>query len=139
MTVTRTNPEGVFALPELITQVVSVAGGSLVHLSGQIAWDARGQLVGPGDHLAQARQIARNLDACLASVGATRADVVSETVYVVDYEPALAPGILGALRAGNTPPASTLIPVPALGFDGYLVEVTVVAAVPAPEPATLAG
>lgn len=130
MGVSRTNPNGVHAVPELITQVVAVEQGRLVYLSGQIAWDERGELVGPGDHAAQAAQIARNVEVCLASVGAGAADVIAETIYVVDYRPELAPVVLSALRGKEQkPPASTLVPVPALAFDGYLVEVTVVAAV----------
>lgn len=125
----RLNPS---ALPDpapLISQVVVTEGVRLAHLSGQVAWDADGRPVGPGDHAAQAAQIARNLDTALAAVGATRDDIIKETVYVVDYTPALLPEIFAPLRAGTTKaPASTLVGVAALFAPEYLLEVEVVAA-----------
>ncbi|MFI9010000.1 RidA family protein [Actinosynnema sp. NPDC053489] len=126
---TRTNPAGLFAAPELISQSVAVPG--LVFLSGQVAWNADGELVGAGDHAAQAEQVARNIDIALAAAGTDRAHVVKETVYVVDHAPELVPAILGPLRAGvPAPPASTLVGVAALFQPGFLVEVDVVAVVP---------
>ncbi|BBH71765.1 hypothetical protein ACTI_84500 [Actinoplanes sp. OR16] len=114
----RINPEGVFAPPG-ISQVVT-ATGTMVFLSGQVAWGAQ------GDHAAQAGQIAENITIALSAVGATWDDVVKETIWVVDYRPELLPGIVGALRRGS-PPASTLVAVPALFAPGYLIEVEIVA------------
>ncbi|WP_050502010.1 RidA family protein [Streptomyces monomycini] len=113
----------------MISQVVVTEGVRLAHLSGQVARDADGRPFGPGDHAAQAAQIARNLESALAAVGATRDDIIKETVYVVDYTPALLPDIFGPLRAGTTEaPASTLVGVAALFAPEYLLEVDVVAA-----------
>ncbi|MFC9221644.1 RidA family protein [Streptomyces hygroscopicus] len=135
MTVTRLNPPGVYHPPGAFTPVVAVEGVRLVQLSGQVAWDTEGQPVGLGDYAAQAEQIARNLDAALASVGATRDDIIQETVFVVDYTPELLPAIFGPLRAGTVrTPASTLVGVSALFSPDYLVEVQVVAAVDAVGP-----
>jgi enamine deaminase RidA (YjgF/YER057c/UK114 family) len=127
MSIERINPVGVVALPELVTQVVTSTGRTLVHLSGQVAWDEAGNLV-EGDHAAQAATVAANITTALAAVGATWDDIVKETIYVVDYRPELIPAIFGALRRGPAP-ASTLVPVPALFRPGYLIEVEVVAAV----------
>ncbi|EPD91535.1 Rid family hydrolase [Streptomyces albus] len=132
MPVNRVSPPSVHNPSDQITQVVTVDGMRLVHLSGQVAWDAQGRPVGVGDHGAQAAQIARNLDAALASVGATRDDIVEETVYVVGHSPELLPAIFGPLRAGVTKtPASTLVGVSALFAPEFLLEVRVVAALPA--------
>ncbi|GEB53359.1 RidA family protein [Streptomyces cacaoi] len=129
MSVERSNPPAVHSPTGMISQVVVTEGERLVHLSGQVAWDTAGRPVGPGDHGAQSAQIVRNIGAALAAVGATRDDIVKETVYVVDYTPALLPVIFGPLRAGVTrAPASTLVPVPALFAPEYLLEVEVVAA-----------
>ncbi|MEU1906053.1 Rid family hydrolase [Streptomyces hygroscopicus] len=131
MPVNRVSPPSVHNPSDQISQVVTVEGTRLVHLSGQVAWDAQGRPVGLGDHEAQAAQIARNLDAALAAVGATRNDIIEETVYVVDYTPKLLPAIFGPLRAGvSEAPASTLVGVPALFAPEYLLEVQVVAALP---------
>ncbi|MEU6482189.1 Rid family hydrolase [Streptomyces sp. NPDC047017] len=131
MSVNRVSPPSVHNPSDQISQVVTVDGARLVHLSGQVAWDAQGRPVGIGDHGAQAAQIARNLDAALAAVGATRDDIIEETVYVVAYTPELLPAIFGPLRAGvSQAPASTLVGVPALFAPEYLIEVQVVAALP---------
>ncbi|MCS0603901.1 Rid family hydrolase [Streptomyces sp. LP11] len=131
MPVNRVSPPSVHNPSDQISQIVTVDGTRLAHLSGQVAWDAQGQPVGLGDHEAQAAQIARNLDAALAAVGATRDDIIEETVYVVDYTPKLLPAIFGPLRAGvSEAPASTLVGVPALFAPEYLLEVQVVAALP---------
>ncbi|MEU2720947.1 RidA family protein [Streptomyces smyrnaeus] len=131
MPVNRVNPPSVHNPSDQITQVVTIDRTRLAHLSGQVAWDAEGRPVGLGDHEAQAAQIARNLDAALAAVGATRDDIIEETVYVVDYTPQLLPAIFGPLRAGVSPaPASTLVGVPALFAPEFLLEVQVVAALP---------
>lgn len=135
MAIRHVNPEGLHALPDMFTHVVTVTDAELIFLSGQVAWDADGGLVGEGDHAAQAAQIARNIATALAAVGATPADIVKQTVYVAGYTPQVAQGILAALAEGRgRPPASTFIPVPALYAPGYLVEVEVVAAVRRPRP-----
>ncbi|MET8838866.1 Rid family hydrolase [Streptomyces rubiginosohelvolus] len=85
-----------------------------------------GRPAGLGDHEAQAVQIALNLDAALAAVGATRNDIITETVYVVDYTPELLSAIFGPLRSGiSAAPASTLLSVSALFAPEYLLEVQV--------------
>lgn len=83
MTIQRLpTPEGVAPSPAY-THVVTGAG-RLVAVSGQIATDADGALVGAGDPEAQARQVFENLRRCLASAGATFDDVVKLTWFVTD-------------------------------------------------------
>ncbi|MFJ2851250.1 RidA family protein [Streptomyces rubiginosohelvolus] len=133
MPVNRVSPPSLHNPAGRISQVVTVEGARLAHLSGQVAWDTQGRPVGLGDHEAQAVQIALNLDAALAAVGATRNDIITETVYVVDYTPELPSAIFGPLRSGiSAAPASTLLGVSALFAPEYLLEVQVVAALPGP-------
>jgi enamine deaminase RidA (YjgF/YER057c/UK114 family) len=128
MTITRANPEGLPAWPGL-SQVVTVTDRTLVYLSGQVATDAEGRTVG-STHVEQARQVKKNIDIALAAAGATRADIVKETVYVVGYRPELLPLITEALGEPGAPlPASTLIPVPMLYAEDALFEVDIVAAI----------
>jgi len=98
--------------------------GRLVVISGQIAQDEYGQLVGEGDPDAQARQVFGNLGRCLASAGAGFGDVVKLGFFVLDV------AHLPALRAARDavidtarPPASTAVQVAALFAPGYLLEV----------------
>jgi enamine deaminase RidA (YjgF/YER057c/UK114 family) len=103
---------------------VVVGQGRLVVISGQVAQDEHGQLVGPGDPQAQARQAFENLRRCLQEAGASFADVVKLGFFVVDI------GYLPALRAArdavidtSRPPASTAVQVAGLVAPGYLLEV----------------
>ncbi|WP_213005061.1 RidA family protein, partial [Paractinoplanes toevensis] len=105
MRIERLNPPTVFAVPDVISQ--GVTAGGMLYLSGQVAWDTDGRLIGAGDHAAQAAKIAENITELLTAAGATWDDVVKETIYVVDYRPELVPAIFGALRRGPAP-ASTL-------------------------------
>lgn len=128
MAVTLVNPNG---LPEVdVYRQVSVAtGAKLIHLAGQVAWDADGKTVGEGDLAAQVAQSYLNVATALAGVGASFADVVKLTVYVVDWTPARMPELLdGIARAsaalGVTPVApATLLGVAALDIPEHLVEV----------------
>lgn len=124
-------PAGLHHVPGAVTPAVLVPGAGLVFLSGQVAWDEHGTLSG-GDHATQMRRIATNIDTALAAAGCTREHVIKETVYVVDYDPRMLPGLFAPLRHGvPTAPASTLVGVTALFVPGALVEVDVVAQVPA--------
>jgi enamine deaminase RidA (YjgF/YER057c/UK114 family) len=98
--------------------------GRLVVISGQVAQDSRGELVGPGDADAQARQVFENLNRCLAAAGAGFGDVVKLGFYVLDvaYLPALRAARDAVVDTGR-PPASTAVQVSALFAPGYLLEV----------------
>lgn len=65
------------------TQVIA-ATGRLVVVSGQVAIDAEGRLVGPGDPGAQARQVFANLSRCLAAADAGWRNVVQLTYFLTD-------------------------------------------------------
>jgi enamine deaminase RidA (YjgF/YER057c/UK114 family) len=98
--------------------------GRLVVVSGQVAQNDRGELVGPGDPAAQARQVFENLRRCLAAAGAGFDDVVKLTLFVLDV--ADLPAVREARDAvidTARPPASTAVQVSALAFPGYLLEV----------------
>ena len=61
----------------------AVKAGNTVYVSGQIPFDAAGQLV-PGDITAQTHQVLKNLTAILAAAGLTLADVVKCSIFVKD-------------------------------------------------------
>lgn len=128
MPVERYNPAGLFQ-PTGYSQVTVAVGRRVVFVSGQVAIDAAGHLVGAGDLGAQAQQAFRNLVAALGSVGAAVTDIAKMTLYVVNYIPDLHPTISQARREafGAHIPASTLVGVPALADPGFLIEVEVIA------------
>lgn len=98
--------------------------GRLVVISGQIAVDESGGVVGEGDAGAQARQVFENLRRCLDAAGATFADVVKLTFFVTDL--AALPAIRVARDAyvdTERPPASTAVQVVALFRPELILEV----------------
>jgi enamine deaminase RidA (YjgF/YER057c/UK114 family) len=120
------------ATPRGYTHIVTTTSGRMIWISGQVAFNVKGELVGKGDLRAQTTQVYENLKNALAAAGATMADVVKVNTYVVDFEPAdLA--IIREVRGQYFPfenmPASTLVGVQALAFEGLLIEVEVVAMV----------
>ena len=120
------------ATPRGYTHVVTAAGGKMVFIAGQVAWDVKGELVGKGDLRAQATQAYTNLKAALAAAGATTADVAKLNTYVVNFK-STDLSVIREVRSQFFPqenlPASTLVGVSALAVDGLLIEVEAVAMV----------
>src|SRR6516164_1053706 len=68
------------------SHVVTVTGpAKMIYIAGQLARDADGNIVGPGDMRAQLEQTFKNLDACLKAADASSADVVKTNTFVTDY------------------------------------------------------
>lgn len=122
---------GLFKNPAYSHTVVA-SGTRTIYISGQVAMDAEGKLVGEGDIGAQTEQVMRNLGAALAAAGASFADVVKITTYVVDYKPEMR-AVIGKARSpffvGREPPASTLVGISALALPGWLIEIEATAVV----------
>ena len=127
----RLRPEGLQINPAY-SHVVVASGARTIYISGQVALDENGALVGAGDLAAQTTQVMRNLGRALAAAGATFADVVKITTYVVGYRPEHR-AIIGAARSPffppGKPPASTLVGVAALAAPEWLIEIEAVAVV----------
>ena len=125
------HPEGLVNLRSF-TQVVAATGGRTIYISGQVAWDVDGGIVGEGDFAAQAQKAYANLAAALEAAGAAPADVVKTNVYIVNYDPSMGRALNDARKAvfeGAPPPASTLIGVQALAAPEFLIEVEAIAVV----------
>jgi 2-iminobutanoate/2-iminopropanoate deaminase len=104
-------------------------GGRLLYISGQVAWDASGTIVGKGDVRAQARQTFENLRGVLQAAGGDLSSLMKITTYITKIEdfPAVAEA-RSAVFSGELP-ASTLIVVKSLFHPDFLIEVEGVAAV----------
>jgi enamine deaminase RidA (YjgF/YER057c/UK114 family) len=109
-----------------------VAGtGRLVAISGQIALDEAGQLVGRDDAEAQARQVFANLRSCLTAAGATFDNVIKLTCFVTDmaWLPVIR-SVRDTFVDTARPPASTAVQVTALFRPDLLVEIDALAVIP---------
>ncbi len=106
-------PDGV--APAARYSHVVAATGRFVAVSGRLALDEDGGIVGEGEAAAQARQVFENLRRCLAAAGARFDDVVKLTFFVTDM--AHMPAIRAA-PAAHIPddrlPAASAIQVAAL-------------------------
>jgi 2-iminobutanoate/2-iminopropanoate deaminase len=104
-------------------------GGRLLYISGQVAWDSSGTIVGKGDVRAQARQTFENLRGVLQAAGGDLSSLMKITTYITKIEdfPAVAEA-RSAVFSGELP-ASTLIVVKSLFHPDFLIEVEGVAAV----------
>jgi enamine deaminase RidA (YjgF/YER057c/UK114 family) len=124
------NPD-TLAKPPGYTQVVEARGGRTVYLSGQIALDSAGQLVGAGDFEAQARQTFSNIKAGLEALGLNFSHVVKLNLFVLDVS-----NLLTLRRVRDefvnleNPPASTLVQVAALFRPEFLFEADAIAVAP---------
>ena len=119
--------------PTGYSHVAIVAAGKQVHVAGQVALDASGQVVGNGDLGAQAEQVYANLAAALAAAGASFKDVFKLVTYVVNLTPekAAAIRVVRAKHLGTGPyPASTMVGVTGLVNPDLLVEIEVIATAP---------
>jgi enamine deaminase RidA (YjgF/YER057c/UK114 family) len=126
------SPDGL-SKPTGYSHVVAASGGTTVYISGQVAFDPAGNVVGEGDHRRQAEQVFANLQVALAAAGAGFEHVVKVTYFVVgltrDVTLALREVRSGFLSA-ERPPASTLIAVAGLVDPRLLIEIEAVAVIP---------
>jgi enamine deaminase RidA (YjgF/YER057c/UK114 family) len=114
------------------THVVTSTGGRTIYVSGQVAVNERGEVVGKGDLRKQTQQAFENIKIALAAAGATFRDVVKTNLYVVGLRPEHVP-ILREVRSqyvsAEHPPASTLVGVSSLVGADWLIEIEAVAVV----------
>lgn len=135
MSVRYVNPEGVHTPAGQYSHVALAAPGRFAFVSGQVAVDAAGDMVGTCDIGVKLRQVFANLVANLAAVGASPTDVVELKTYLVGEEN------LASLREarrvvfaehypdGSYPP-STLLIVSGLADPRLKVEVSAIARIP---------
>ena len=108
----------------------AVRAGGFLYVSGIVAVDGEGRLVGGDDAVAQSRQVFENMRAVLAAGGCGFEDVVKVTLFVTDIEDRPRINPVRQEVFGDTRPASTLVEVSRLAVPGAKVEIECVALVP---------
>lgn len=98
--------------------------GTPVFLTGQVAWDETGAVVGPGDPEAQIAQVWKNIGLALSGLGVGPEAIVKLTTYAIDRR------IIPALHvaraqffSGVDLPASTFVQVAGLADPDLLIEI----------------
>jgi len=123
------NPPGLKPLG-MYSNVACGSGGMVAFISGQVAVDAEGRIVGKGDLEAQAVQVFENLKLALSAVGGTFNDVLKLTIFIRDLTPERRKAVMGVRAryiSHDQPPAATMVGIDRLVEDDLLVEIEAVA------------
>ena len=111
------------------SQAVRASGACTVFCSGQIPIDpSSGELVGAGDIRQQTHRVMKNLEGVLKAAGASFAEVVKTTGYLVDLGNFSAMNEVYAGYFPSKPPARATVQVVALP-RGAQVEIEAIAVV----------
>ena len=126
------NPDSLNKNPAFTNVVVVEGNVRTVHIGGQDALNASGEIVGKGDIVAQTEQVLANVRAALAAGGAGPEHIIKWNLYVVEGQ-SLQAGFAAFQNAWPevpNPPAITGVIVSGLAHPDFLVEMDAVAVVP---------
>ena len=98
-----------------------------VYVSGTVAWDRDGNIVGQDNMLEQSRQAFSNVKEILAEAGATMDDVGKINAFLTDINRYAEYSAARAEAFTNNIPASTAVASPALVEPGLLIEIEAIA------------
>jgi len=115
------------------SHVCEVTSGKLLYISGQVAMDSAGKLIGEGDYRAQLRQVFANLNTALEASGAGFKNVIKLNYYIVDRVDRSEFFAYREVRDQYVdtanPPAATVVVVRGLFLPEFLVEIEAIAVV----------
>jgi enamine deaminase RidA (YjgF/YER057c/UK114 family) len=133
---TNQNPPTRFSNPSDLphpmgySHVAEVTGGKTIYISGQVALDSAGNLVGPNDLRAQTQQVFANLKTALQAVGADFNSVVKLNFYLLDItQMPIVRDVRDQFINAQNPPTSSAVEVRRLVRDSFLIEIDAVAVV----------
>lgn len=116
--------------PALSHYADAVRFGDMLFVSGVVALDSNGDIIGKGDVARQATEIFRSLEKLLAAAGASFADVLKVTIFLIDVEHRTVINPIRQQFFGSHRPASTLLGVKSLALPDILVEIEAVVGLP---------
>jgi 2-iminobutanoate/2-iminopropanoate deaminase len=132
-TIVKFKNPSIVSAPRGYSHVAEIDLGNckMLILSGQVALDNKGSLVGKDDFGKQTEQVFSNIKGIVESAGGTMDNLVKISIYVVDMSQ------LQTLRTVRdkfvnvkNPPASTLVQVSKLFRDDILIEIEATAVIP---------
>ena len=131
MTIEKIQPDALFKRNVgghvLYSHVVVASGEKMVFVSGQLARNKHGEIVGAGDMRAQIQQVGENLKNALEAAGATLDDLVKTTTFVTDIDEFFKHVDIRHHYLGVSLPASTTVEVRRLSHPDLLVEIEAMA------------
>ena len=109
---------------------IDLGKSKMLIISGQVALDAEGRVVGEKNFEQQAEQVFKNIKAIIEHSGGTMNDLVKTTIYLRDVSNIVRfREIRNKYINANNPPASTLVEVTDLARDEFLLEVEATAVI----------
>ncbi len=126
------NPGGLIKNPAFTQVVVATGPVKTLYIGMQNAVDGARNIVGKGDIAAQAEQVLKNIEACLAAGGASPEHIVMWTIYIVDGQP-VQPAFEAGMRwwgSRPNPPANSVVFVPQMTPPDFLIGIEAIAVVP---------
>ena len=129
--VKHSNPNGLFK-SKAYSQVVTVSGNAkTIHIGGQNAINAEGQLIGKDNLELQTKQVLENIKIALASENATFNDVIKLNIYLVERcDPAVGfKAFMETIGEMEKPPLITVLKVAGLANPLCLIEIDAIAVV----------
>lgn len=112
------------AVPPVPALTSGLVDGETVHITGQLAFDAKVSGVPGGtDAAAQAEIIMQRIDTLLASQGLTTHDLVKVTIYLTDLADLIAVNAVYTRYVSEPYPARSTIGVAFLALPGAKVEI----------------
>jgi enamine deaminase RidA (YjgF/YER057c/UK114 family) len=113
--------------PRGFSHGILVSGGQLLFLAGQTGSDAGGNIVAPGDLVAQYEQVLRNLKTVVEAAGGKMQDIVKINIFVRDRDDYLAHlkplGKVHRSFFGDYYPATALFEISRFFQDDALIEI----------------
>jgi len=117
--------------PERYTFSPAVRAGKMLFIAGTTALNEKRELVGPGDIVAQTRQIYRQFEGLLAVAGGTLRDIVATTEFITTTENYRRTAEVRREVFGGPPyPTATGVIVQGLLREGALIEISAIAVLP---------
>lgn len=113
--------------PNFFSQAVKVNG--MVFVSGQLARDAAGTIIGKGDMAAQTRQVIANLQSVLRAAGGDLRHIVKLTAFMTDMSRAPEAWAVREEFFAGHPPASTGVQVQRLTHPDFMIEMEAIAVI----------
>ena len=108
----------------------AVRFGDLLFISGLVAWDQEGKVVGKGDVVAQTEKIFDSMGQILSHGGCSFANVLTVTVFLKNIADREKINTVRERIFGDIRPASTQVEISKLVYPDLLIEINAVAGIP---------
>lgn len=133
MTLNRTNYASGAKWEDIVGYSRAVRVGNMIEITGTVAVDKEGAVVGPGDAYKQTRFILEKIEAVLKQAGASMKDVVRTRMFVTDISRWEEYGRAHGEFFQTIRPCTSMIEVKGLIAPEYLIEIEAAAIISADE------